>query len=143
MLPKFDPTNSKACLSILEDVTTNSKQVQDSVLEAILSRNAQTEYLKGFLNGQLDKQSFKNNLPVVTYEDYRPYIDRIANGESSDLICDQPIIVLLVRYTFLNLKKNYADSEKILRLKEAIVWVLQLRYFRRSSEVDTYDSIGT
>ena len=143
MLPKFDPTNSKACLSILEDVTTNSKQVQDSVLEAILSRNAQTEYLKGFLNGQLDKQSFKNNLPVVTYEDYRPYIDRIANGESSDLICDQPIIVLLVRYTFLNLKKNYADSEKILRLKEAIVWVLQLRYFRRSSEVDTYDSRGT
>ncbi|KAH0931458.1 hypothetical protein HID58_008575 [Brassica napus] len=96
MLPKFDPTNSKACLSILEDVTTNAKQVQDSVLEAILSRNAQTEYLKGFLNGQLDKQSFKNNLPVVTYEDYRPYIDRIANGESSDLICDQPIIVLLV-----------------------------------------------
>ncbi|CAF1697293.1 unnamed protein product [Brassica oleracea] len=96
MLPKFDPTNSKACLSILEDVTTNAKQVQDSVLEAILSRNAQTEYLKGFLNGQLDKQSFKNNLPVVTYEDYRPYIDRIANGESSDLICDQLIIVLLV-----------------------------------------------
>ncbi|CAH8320407.1 unnamed protein product [Eruca vesicaria subsp. sativa] len=96
MLPKFDPRNSEACLSILEDVTTNAKQVQDSVLEAILSRNAQTEYLKGFLNGQLDKQSFKNNLPVVTYEDYSSYIDRIANGEPSDLICDRPIIVLLV-----------------------------------------------
>lgn len=98
MLPKFDPRNSEACLSILEDVTTNAKQVQDSVLEAIISRNAQTEYLRGFLNGQLDKQSFKNNLPVVTYEDYSSYIDRIANGESSDLICDRPIIVLLVRY---------------------------------------------
>lgn len=143
MLTKFDTTNQKACLSLLEDITSNANQIQDSVLEAILSRNAHTEYLRGFLNGQVDKQSFKNNLPVVTYEDYRPYIDRIANGESSDLICDQPIIVLLVRYTFLNLKKNYADSEKILRLKEAIVWVLQLRYFRRSSEVDTYDSRGT
>ncbi|KAF2533975.1 hypothetical protein F2Q70_00029319, partial [Brassica cretica] len=41
------------------------------------------------------KQSFKNNLPVVTYEDYHSYIDRIANGEPFDLICDRPIIVLL------------------------------------------------
>ncbi|KAJ4889042.1 Auxin-responsive GH3 family protein [Raphanus sativus] len=75
MLPKFDPTNQKACLSLLEDTTSNAKQIQDSVLEAILSRNAQTEYLRGFLNGQVDKQSFKKNLPFVTYEDYRSYID--------------------------------------------------------------------
>ncbi|XP_019083797.1 PREDICTED: indole-3-acetic acid-amido synthetase GH3.17-like [Camelina sativa] len=96
MLPRFDPTNTEACLSLLEDVTTNVKQIQDSVLEAILSRNAQTEYLRGFLNGQVDKQSFKKNLPVVTYEDIRPYIDRIANnGEPSNLICDRPISVLL------------------------------------------------
>ncbi|CAA0402336.1 unnamed protein product [Arabidopsis thaliana] len=95
MLPKFDPTNQKACLSLLEDLTTNVKQIQDSVLEAILSRNAQTEYLRGFLNGQVDKQNFKKNVPVVTYEDIRSYIDRIANGEPSDLICDRPISVLL------------------------------------------------
>ena len=98
MLPRFDPTNPLACMSVLEDVTSNAKQIQDSVLEAILSRNAQTEYLKGFLNGQLDKQSFKKNLPLVTYEDYRPYIDRIADGESSNLICDRPISLFLARY---------------------------------------------
>ncbi|XP_024012376.1 indole-3-acetic acid-amido synthetase GH3.17 isoform X1 [Eutrema salsugineum] len=94
MLPRFDPTNPKSCMSLLEDVTTNVKQIQDSVLEAILSRNAQTEYLRGFLNGQLDKQSFKNNLPIVTYEDYRSYIDRLANGEPFDLICDRPITIV-------------------------------------------------
>ncbi|CAH2072857.1 unnamed protein product [Thlaspi arvense] len=95
MLPKFDPTNPKACLSLLEDVTTNVKQIQDSVLEAILSSNAQTEYISGFLNGQLDKQSFKKNLPIVTYEDYRSYIDRIANGEPFSLICARPISLFL------------------------------------------------
>ncbi|EOA21948.1 hypothetical protein CARUB_v10002450mg [Capsella rubella] len=95
MLPRFDLTDPKAALSLLEDVTTNVNQIQDSVLEAILSRNAQTEYLGGFLNGQVDKQSFKKNVPVVTYEDYRSYIDRITNGEPSDIICDQPISVLL------------------------------------------------
>ncbi|KAH0860949.1 hypothetical protein HID58_089210, partial [Brassica napus] len=96
MLPKFDPANHKACLSVLEDVTTNAKQIQDSVLEAILSRNAKTEYLRGFLKGKFDKQTFKKNLPVITYEDYRSYIDRIANGEPSDIICDRPVTVLLV-----------------------------------------------
>ncbi|CAN6873413.1 hypothetical protein Bca4012_046303 [Brassica carinata] len=96
MLPKFDPANHKACLSVLEDVTTNAKQIQDSVLEAILSRNAKTEYLRGFLKGKFDKQSFKKNLPIITYEDYRSYIDRIANGEPSDIICDRPVTVLLV-----------------------------------------------
>ncbi|CAN8236567.1 unnamed protein product [Cochlearia groenlandica] len=96
MLPRVDPTNQEACLSLLEDVTTNVKQIQDSVLEAILSRNAETEYLRNFQsNGRLDKQIFKKNVPVVTYEDYRSYIDRIANGEPSDLICDRPISVLL------------------------------------------------
>ncbi|KAL1207053.1 Indole-3-acetic acid-amido synthetase GH3.15 [Cardamine amara subsp. amara] len=95
MLPKFDPTKPESCLSLLEDVTTNVKQIQESVLEAILSRNAQTEYLRGFLNDQIDKPNFKKNLPVVTYEDIRSYIDRIANGESFDLICDRPISVLL------------------------------------------------
>ncbi|CAN8256476.1 unnamed protein product [Cochlearia groenlandica] len=95
MLPRFDPTNPIACMSLLEDVTTNAKQIQDSVLEAILSRNAKTEYLRGCLNGETDKQSFKKNLPVVTYEDYRSYIDRIANGEPFDLICDRPISLFL------------------------------------------------
>ncbi|KAF8109406.1 hypothetical protein N665_0096s0019 [Sinapis alba] len=95
MLPRFDPTNPLACMSVLEDVTSNAKEIQDSVLQAILSRNAQTEYLRGFLNGQLDKKSFKKNLPIVTYEDYRSYIDRIADGESSNLICDRPISLFL------------------------------------------------
>jgi len=97
MLPKFDLTDPKASLSLLEDVTTNVTQIQDSILEAVLSRNAHTEYLKGFLNGQVDKQSFKKNVPIVTYEDIKPYINRIANGEASDLICDRPISLLVMR----------------------------------------------
>ncbi|CAL9230146.1 unnamed protein product [Arabidopsis halleri] len=96
MLPKFDLTDPKASLSLLEDVTTNVKQIQDSILEAVLSRNAHTEYLKGFLNGQVDKQSFKKNVPVVTYEDIKSYIGRIANGEAADLICDRPISLFVM-----------------------------------------------
>ncbi|XWS11020.1 hypothetical protein CRYUN_Cryun38cG0048000 [Craigia yunnanensis] len=78
-------------LKILDELTTNAHQVQEQVLGEILMRNAGTEYLRGFLNGQADKQLFKRNVPFVTYEDIKPYIDRIANGETSDILLADPI----------------------------------------------------
>ena len=63
-------------LKILEELTANAHQVQEQVLGEILMRNAGTEYLRGFLNGQTDKQLFKKNVPIVNYEDVKLYIDR-------------------------------------------------------------------
>ncbi|XVF18815.1 hypothetical protein REPUB_Repub11eG0055700 [Reevesia pubescens] len=81
----------QAGLKILEELTTNAYQIQEQVLEEILNRNSGTEYLKGFLNGQADKQQFKNKVPIVSYEDIKPYIDRIANGEQSDILLAEPL----------------------------------------------------
>ncbi|KAK6229414.1 hypothetical protein SCA6_018365 [Theobroma cacao] len=79
-------------LKMMEELTINAHQVQEQVLGEILKRNAETEYLKGFLNGQSGKQLFKNNVSVVTYEDIKPYVDRIANGEPSDILLAEPVI---------------------------------------------------
>ncbi|KAK8573688.1 hypothetical protein V6N13_009776 [Hibiscus sabdariffa] len=66
-------------MKILEDLTNNAHEIQDQVLEEILTRNAGTEYLsRFFLNGQVDKQNFKTNVPIVTYDGTKPYIYRIA-----------------------------------------------------------------
>ncbi|EOY13039.1 Indole-3-acetic acid-amido synthetase GH3.17 [Theobroma cacao] len=81
----------QAGLKILEKLTTDAYQIQEQVLEDILNRNAGTEYLRGFLNGQCDKQHFKKNVPIVTYDDIEPYIHRIANGESSDILLAEPV----------------------------------------------------
>ncbi|XWS52082.1 hypothetical protein CRYUN_Cryun11dG0036700 [Craigia yunnanensis] len=78
-------------LKILEELTTNAHQIQEQVLGEIVMRNAGTEYLRRFLHGQTDKQLFKKNVPIVTYEDIKPYIDRIANGETSDILLADPI----------------------------------------------------
>ncbi|KAK8301597.1 hypothetical protein V6Z12_D04G032200 [Gossypium hirsutum] len=78
-------------LKMIEELTTNAGQIQDEVLREILSRNAGTEYLRGFLHGQTEKQLFKKNVPIVTYEHLKPYIDRIANGETSDILLAEPI----------------------------------------------------
>ncbi|CAH8362930.1 unnamed protein product [Eruca vesicaria subsp. sativa] len=61
------------------------------MLEEILRVNANTEYLRSFLHGSSHKELFKKNVPVVTYEDVKPYIERVANGEPSDVISGEPI----------------------------------------------------
>ncbi|KAF2588663.1 hypothetical protein F2Q70_00041896 [Brassica cretica] len=51
---------SQGCdLSILEELTSNAKQIQDDVLTKILKSNANTEYLSRFLEGSSDKELFK------------------------------------------------------------------------------------
>ncbi|CAH2036152.1 unnamed protein product, partial [Thlaspi arvense] len=78
-------------LKDLEELTSNAKQIQDDMVDEILRVNANTEYLRRFLHGSFDKELFKKNVPVVTYEDVKPYIERVANGEPSDVISGEPI----------------------------------------------------
>nr|XP_027102235.1 indole-3-acetic acid-amido synthetase GH3.17-like [Coffea arabica] len=95
-LPALDSTDSEALLELLEKVTADASQIQDELLQEILTTNANTQYLKGFLNGYSDKQLFKKAVPVVEYQDIEPFVDRIANGESSHLISAHPITELLL-----------------------------------------------
>ncbi|XVE50008.1 hypothetical protein DITRI_Ditri01bG0127600 [Diplodiscus trichospermus] len=95
MLPNYDPNDNEAGMKILENLTENVYQIQQCALEEIITRNAHTEYLKRFLNGQFDKELFKKKVPVVNYEDIKPYIERIANGDSSNIISVEPITELL------------------------------------------------
>ncbi|XVE50215.1 hypothetical protein DITRI_Ditri01bG0144000 [Diplodiscus trichospermus] len=81
----------EAVLKMMEELTTNAQQIQEQVLEEILRKNAGTEYLSRFLHGQTDKRLFKKNVPIVSYEDIQPYIDRIANGEPSDILLAEPV----------------------------------------------------
>ncbi|KAF2545031.1 hypothetical protein F2Q70_00021111, partial [Brassica cretica] len=97
MIPSYDPNDTEAGLKLLEDLTTNAEAIQEQVLHQILSQNCETQYLQAFLDGESDKnqQSFKNKVPVVNYDDIKPFIQRIADGESSDIVSSQPITELL------------------------------------------------
>ncbi|KAI4298528.1 hypothetical protein L6164_032076 [Bauhinia variegata] len=79
-------------LQCIEEMTRNADIVQDSVLAEILTRNADTEYLKRFkLGGATDRDTFKSKIPVITYEDVQPEIQRIANGDRSAILSAHPI----------------------------------------------------
>ncbi|KAG9440324.1 hypothetical protein H6P81_020489 [Aristolochia fimbriata] len=67
-------------------------EVQKRVLADILARNAGTEYLTRYgLGGATDRDAFKAKIPVVTYEDLQPEIQRIANGDRSPILSSRPI----------------------------------------------------
>ncbi|KAM5549507.1 putative indole-3-acetic acid-amido synthetase GH3.1 [Rosa sericea] len=79
-------------LQFIEQTTRNADAVQETVLAEILSRNAETEYLRRYkLGGATDRKSFKSKLPVITYEDLQPEIQRIANGDRSPILSAHPI----------------------------------------------------
>ncbi|XP_047946340.1 probable indole-3-acetic acid-amido synthetase GH3.1 [Salvia hispanica] len=92
--PPPPPVNEKFAKSLefIEEMTTNPDSVQKGVLAEILTQNAHTEYLQRFnLGGATDRESFKSKVPIVTYEDLQPEIQRIANGDRSPILCSYPI----------------------------------------------------
>ncbi|ESW29596.1 hypothetical protein PHAVU_002G083100 [Phaseolus vulgaris] len=79
-------------LRFIEEMTRNADAVQERVLAEILTRNAHTEYLKRFeLGAAADRQTFKSKIPVISYEDVQPEIQRIANGDRSPILSAHPI----------------------------------------------------
>lgn len=79
-------------LQFIEEMTRNADAVQERVLAEILIRNAETEYLRRFnLNAATDRETFKSKVPMVTYEDLQPEIQRIANGDRSPILSAHPI----------------------------------------------------
>lgn len=96
------PTTSEKdvkALKFIEEMTRNPDSVQEKVLGEILRRNSDTEYLKRFdLYGSTDRKTFKSKVPVVTYEDLKPEIQRISNGDRSPILSSYPITEFLTRY---------------------------------------------
>ncbi|PHT55141.1 putative indole-3-acetic acid-amido synthetase GH3.8 [Capsicum baccatum] len=79
-------------LQFIEEMTRNVDSVQEKVLAEILSGNANTEYLQRFkLGGATDRDTFKSKVPVITYEEIQPDIQRIANGDRSPIFSSHPI----------------------------------------------------
>ncbi|OEL32359.1 putative indole-3-acetic acid-amido synthetase GH3.2 [Dichanthelium oligosanthes] len=83
-------------LEFIEEKTRDFDSEQERVLAEILARNNGAEYLRRHgMEGRTDRAAFKACVPVVTYEDLRPEIERIANGDRSNIISSHPITEFL------------------------------------------------
>ncbi|XP_015646038.1 LOW QUALITY PROTEIN: putative indole-3-acetic acid-amido synthetase GH3.10 [Oryza sativa Japonica Group] len=81
-------------LRLIEELTSNVDAVQERVLAEILGRNADAEYLDkcGLDASDTDRATFRAKVPVASYDDLKPYVKRIANGDRSPILSTHPII---------------------------------------------------
>jgi auxin responsive GH3 family protein len=80
-------------LRFIEEMTSDVDAVQERVLAEILGRNAGAEYLSncGLDAATADRATFRSKVPVMSYEDLQPYIQRIANGDRSPVLSTRPV----------------------------------------------------
>ena len=89
---KWLDEKEKEALQYIEDITTKADEIQRQILNEILSTNANVEYLQQHgLVVPTDSPTFKKLIPLVCYEQLRPYIARIADGDDSSILCSNPI----------------------------------------------------
>ncbi|KEH18702.1 jasmonoyl--L-amino acid synthetase JAR6 isoform X2 [Medicago truncatula] len=89
---KFD---MEKVIEEFERLTKDAENVQKETLKRILEENASAEYLQSLgLNGRTDPESFKACVPLVTYKDLEPYINRIVDGDVSPILTGKPITAI-------------------------------------------------
>lgn len=99
MLEKMEEFNMEKVIEDFEAMTKDAERVQIQTLKKILEENASAEYLQNLgLDGRTDPESFKAIVPLVTHKDLDPYIQRIADGDSSPILTGKPITTISLRY---------------------------------------------
>nr|AVA18029.1 jasmonic acid-amido synthetase [Euphorbia lathyris] len=89
---KMDEIDIDEVIEDFEEMTKNTKRVQKETLLKILQENGSAEYLLNQgLDGRTDPESFRACVPLVTHKDLEPYIQRIADGDSSPVLTGKPI----------------------------------------------------
>lgn len=79
--------NNKPWASLYRET---SEPCPSSWLPANMARNADTAYLRQF-GSPKSIASFRRQVPTCDYEDLRPYLERICNGESDVLFQGRPV----------------------------------------------------
>lgn len=111
-------------LKELEKFTAKADEVQENILKEIIARNCETEYLKKYMGGSKGVLEFKQRVPVSTYKDIHPYVQRIANGEDSSLLSGHPITEMLCRSLDFSLHIISPSPE----LVSSLIFLMNLRF---------------
>lgn len=113
----------------LEEATFRPAEAQHEKLISIISRNRNTVFGKqhGFSSIKTI-QEFQRSVPIRTYEELSPFIDRMVNGEQNILTAQCPIM-------FARTSGTTASSKYIPVTPE------YLREFRRASVVSGYHTL--
>lgn len=83
----------KLAANRFEQAVRDVEGAQAAKLREIVDRNADTDYGRkhGFASIRT-LEDYRKAVPVIEYEDIRPYVDRMARGESGVLTAEDPVM---------------------------------------------------
>lgn len=100
-----------------EEISDNAAQVQTQILKRIVELNRNTEYLRNWLGTEVlnieelepevVESLYTSLVPLSSHSDLDPYIQRIADGDDSALLTQEPITMLSLRYFYLQTKQAW------------------------------------
>lgn len=102
---KYMGTQNNDIIEWFETVAKEAATVQTETLRRILHQNSGAEYLKKWL-GDVNLQDveasaleslYTSLVPLASHADLEPYIQRIADGETTPLLTQEPITTLSLR----------------------------------------------
>ncbi|MGC9400780.1 MAG: GH3 family domain-containing protein [Anaerolineae bacterium] len=98
--PEAITTRLEAQLRPWHAAVADPKSAQQAVLRRLLDGYADTEYGAEHGAAQIESvEAYRGAFPVMTYEDYKPLIERVMRGESELLLNEAPIGWAITRGT--------------------------------------------
>ncbi len=87
--------------------TEQTATVQEAFLLALLKDHQNTKFGKEYGFREINSvEAFRERIPISTYQDYRPYMEQIANGESNVLTADT--------VTYMNMTSGSTGKQKLI-----------------------------
>ena len=94
------------------------EKAQNEVLHTLLKDYFQTEYGKMHNAGNIDNiKDYQNAFPVSDYEDFKPLIDQVLEGDTQKLLCEDPVGWAITRGTTKGESKFIPMTPTDLRLR--------------------------
>ncbi len=85
--------NSQYSIHKFDHSCRDAGLVNRGLLMDILMDNSTTEYGKKYNFADIkDEDDFREKVPMSSYEDYEPYIDRMVNNNETNLITSYPVV---------------------------------------------------
>ncbi len=83
-----------------EEAVADPERAQDAVLKRLLAGYSRTEYGEAHGAGSIDDlDAYRARFPALTYDEFKPHIDRVMRGEVEALLYEAPIGWAITRGT--------------------------------------------
>ena len=68
----------------MERYATHAAEIQEQVLQRLIGKAAQTEWGKNYSYADIkDYAQFSKRVPIQTYEEVKPWVERVRQGEKN------------------------------------------------------------